>query len=43
MTDFNLDKKFDTVLCNYNSICHLLKWEDWQKFFENVSNHLDKD
>ncbi len=43
MTDFNLEKKFDTVLCNYNSICHLLKWEQWQKFFENVSNHLEKD
>ena len=43
MTDFNLNKKFDTILCNYNSICHLLKWEDWVNFFENVSNHLDKD
>lgn len=43
MTDFNLKKKFDVVLCNYNSICHLLKWEEWQKFFEMSNNHLEKD
>jgi len=30
-------------LCNYNSICHLLKWEDWQNFFEMSNNHLEKD
>ena len=34
MTDFDLGKTFDTLLCNYNSICHLLKWEDWQSFFD---------
>ena len=43
MTDFDLWKTFDAVLCNYNSICHLLKWEDWQKFFEMSSKHLEKD
>jgi len=43
MTDFDLDKTFDTVLCNYNSICHLLKWDEWQKFFEMSSEHLEKD
>jgi cyclopropane fatty-acyl-phospholipid synthase-like methyltransferase len=43
MTDFNLEKTFDTVLCNYNSICHLLKWEQWQAFFEMASKHLEKD
>jgi len=43
MTNFNLERTFDTILCNYNSICHLLKWEDWQKFFEMSSNHLEKD
>ncbi len=43
MTDYDLWKTFDTVLCNYNSICHLLKWEDWQKFFEMSSKHLEKD
>ncbi len=43
MTNFDLEKKFDTVLCNYNSICHLLKWEEWQSFFDMVNKHLEKD
>lgn len=43
MTDFNLDKTFDTILCNYNSICHLLKWEQWQSFFDMSNKHLEKD
>ena len=43
MTNFDLDKTFDAVLCNYNSICHLLKWEQWQAFFKMTSNHLEKD
>lgn len=42
MTDFDLKKEFDLVLCNYNSICHLLYWEDWQKCFENSYRHLKK-
>lgn len=40
MRSIKLDKTFDTVLCNYNSICHLLTWEDWQAFFDNVVKHL---
>lgn len=43
MTDFDLTKTFDAVLCNYNSICHLLKWEQWQGFFDMVNKHLEKD
>jgi cyclopropane fatty-acyl-phospholipid synthase-like methyltransferase len=43
MTNFDLRKTFDTILCNYNSICHLLKWEQWQAFFEMVNKHLEKD
>jgi len=41
MTDFDLDKTFDAVLCNYNSICHLLTWEDWVKFIGMSHKHLD--
>ncbi len=40
MTNFNLQKKFDVILCNYNSICHLLIWQEWQKFFEMSAKHL---
>lgn len=43
MTDFDLGKTFDVVLCNYNSICHLLKWEQWQAFFDMSFKHLEKD
>ncbi len=42
MTDFNLNKNFDVVLCNYNSICHLSDWSSWQKFFEMAYNHLNE-
>jgi SAM-dependent methyltransferase len=42
MTIFSLEKSFDVVLCNYNSICHLLTWQEWQNFFKMSYNHLDK-
>ncbi len=42
MTNYNFGKKYDVILCNYNSICHLLKFEDWTKFFENTYNHLNE-
>jgi hypothetical protein len=34
MTNFEIDKPQDVILCNYNSICHLLEWEDWLKMFK---------
>lgn len=40
MTIFDLDKSFDVVLCNYNSICHLISFDDWKKTFIQVYNHL---
>lgn len=43
MTNFDLWKTFDVVLCNYNSICHLLTWSDWQNFFDMAYKHLNKD
>lgn len=43
MTNFDLGQKFDVILCNYNSICHLLTWKQWQDFFTQASNHLEKD
>ncbi|MBB1565072.1 class I SAM-dependent methyltransferase [Candidatus Gracilibacteria bacterium] len=42
MTSFNFKNKFDLVLCNYNSICHLLSWESWQNFFKNSFENLKK-
>jgi hypothetical protein len=42
MTSVDLEKEFDLILCNYNSVCHLNSWEDWQKFFKNAYKHLKK-
>lgn len=42
MTDFDFKKEFDLILCNYNSICHLLDWESWQKLFSKSYKNLKK-
>lgn len=42
MTNFSLNKKFDVILCNYNSICHLLTWQEWQRFFSMTFDHLNE-
>lgn len=42
MTNFDLWKTYDVVLCNYNSICHLLTWKEWQDFFAMAHKHLNK-
>lgn len=42
MTNFDLWKTYDVVLCNYNSICHLLTWKEWQNFFAMAYKHLNK-
>lgn len=42
MTDFDLAKTYDAILCNYNSICHLLEWSQWQGFFDMANKHLEK-
>jgi len=43
MTSFSLNKKFDVILCIYDSLNHLQKFEDWKKVFNNVAKHLNKD
>lgn len=40
MTKFDFKNHYDVILCNYNSICHLLNWHDWQSFFANSYNNL---
>lgn len=42
MTSFLLDKKFDVILCIYDSINHLLKFADWVKVFKNSAEHLNQ-
>lgn len=41
--DFNLNKKFDLILCLYDTINHLTLFTDWQRVFKNVNNHLETD
>ena len=41
MTNFKLEKKFDVILCLFDSINHLLKFSDWQKVFKNSYKHLN--
>lgn len=41
MTNFDLGRKFDVVLCNYNSICHLTTEEKWVDFFKTAKKHLN--
>lgn len=40
MVDFTLDEKFDVILCVFDSINHILDFEDWKKLFTNVRDHL---
>jgi SAM-dependent methyltransferase len=43
MTSFDLDERFDVVLCVYDSINHLLRFEEWKAVFARVHEHLDDD
>lgn len=40
MRSFDLDKKFDLILCPYDSINHLLNFSDWEKTFASIKKHL---
>lgn len=40
MTDFDFEKKFDAVLCVYDSINHLPEWQQWEATIENAHRHL---
>ena len=34
MVDFNLENKYDVILCMYDSINHILKYENWLNVFD---------
>jgi SAM-dependent methyltransferase len=40
MTEVRLDETFDVVLCVYDSINHLLKFEQWESVFDRAHEHL---
>ncbi len=41
MSNFNLKKQFDAIICIFDSINHLLSFRQWQKMFGLVAKHLD--
>lgn len=43
MTTFKLGRKFDAILCIFDSINHLTSKSQWKKTFSNVYNHLRDD
>jgi len=40
MTEVRLDETFDVVLCVYDSINHLLSFEQWESVFDRAREHL---
>lgn len=40
MVDFQIDKRFDAILCVFDSINHLQRFSDWKKVFSRVRQHL---
>jgi ubiquinone/menaquinone biosynthesis C-methylase UbiE len=40
MVTLNLKKKFDVVICVFDSINHVLRFSDWKKVFRRAALHL---
>jgi len=41
MADFRLEATFDAVICPYDSINHMVRFEDWVKTFHAAKRHLN--
>lgn len=39
--DFELNKKFDLILCLYDTLNHLTLFSEWKKVFKNVYEHME--
>jgi len=40
MTSFSIARRFDAIVCVFDSINHLLRFADWRKVFRRVALHL---
>jgi SAM-dependent methyltransferase len=40
MVKFNIPEKFDVILCLFDSVNHLLKFNEWESMFSSVQKHL---
>ncbi len=43
MTNFNLGRKFDAIICIFDSMNHLLSFEQWEATFRHAKEHLNDD
>jgi ubiquinone/menaquinone biosynthesis C-methylase UbiE len=43
MRDFEIDDRFDVILCLFNSLNQLTEKEDWNQVFRCVARHLNSD
>ena len=43
MTNFRIAKRFDAIVCVFDSINHLLRFGEWKKVFRRVALHLNDD
>ena len=41
MVTFDLGRKFDVILCVFDSLNHVLRFADWQRTFSRVALHLE--
>ena len=41
--EFKFNRKFDLILCLYDTINHITLFSDWKKIFKNTSEHLTPD
>ncbi|HEX5455740.1 MAG TPA: class I SAM-dependent methyltransferase [Candidatus Saccharimonadales bacterium] len=42
MSEFELDRKFDVIVCLFDSINHLRNFEEWENTFRRTQQHLDE-
>lgn len=42
MTNFKLGKKYDAVICVFDSVNHLLSYDQWEALFDRVNEHLNE-
>jgi len=43
MTSFHSAKRFDAIVCVFDSLNHLLRFGEWQQTFRRVAHHLELD
>lgn len=42
ISNYHINHKFDLILCNFDSINHLLTFSEWEKCFKHTYQHLNK-